>query len=137
MKSKMKLIRIFLLCAATSALTTQAVEPLKALLITGGCCHDYAKQKLIISQGISKRANVDWTIMHEGGTGRTHRISIYKKKDWIKDFDVVVHNECFGAIGDKAFVESLATAHRDSGVPAVLLHCTMHSYCAADKLTDE
>jgi type 1 glutamine amidotransferase len=137
MISKMKLIRIFLLCAATSTLTTQAAEPLKALLITGGCCHDYAKQKLIISQGISKRANVDWTIMHEGGTGRTHRISIYKKKDWIKDFDVVVHNECFGAIGDKAFVESLATAHRDSGVPAVLLHCTMHSYRAADKLTDE
>lgn len=78
-----------------------------------------------------------WTILHEGGTGRTHKISIYQKKDWIKDFDVVVHNECFGAIGDKTFVEGIATAHRDSGVPAVVLHCTMHSYRAADKITDE
>ncbi len=119
------------------ALPLGAAEPIKALLITGGCCHDYVKQKIILTQGISKRANVDWTIIHEGGKSRDHRFSIYKKKDWIKDFDVVVHNECFGAIGDKAFVESLATAHRDSGVPAVLLHCTMHSYRAADKKTDE
>lgn len=36
------------------ALPLGAAEPIKALLITGGCCHDYAKQKLIISQGISK-----------------------------------------------------------------------------------
>ena len=133
----MKLIRILLLCTVASAFTNQAAEPLKALLITGGCCHDYAKQKLIISQGISKRANVDWNIVHEGGTGRTHKISVYLKKDWIKKYDVVVHNECFGAIGDKEFVEGMAIAHRDSGVPAVVLHCTMHSYRAADKKTDE
>ena len=133
----MKLIRILLLYAVTSVLTTQAAEPLKALLITGGCCHDYTKQKLIISQGISKRANVDWEIIHEGGTGRTHKISVYLKKDWIKNYDVVVHNECFGAIDDKEFVEGLAIAHRDSGVAAVVLHCTMHSYRAADKITDE
>ncbi|MDP6253029.1 MAG: ThuA domain-containing protein, partial [Verrucomicrobiota bacterium] len=88
----MKLIRTFLLCSVVSALTTRAAEPLKALLITGGCCHDYANQKLIISQGISKRANVDWDIVHEGGTGRTHKISVYLKKDWIKKYDVVVHN---------------------------------------------
>ena len=129
--------KITLLALGILGFSVQAAEPLKALLITGGCCHDYTKQKIIISQGVSKRANVSWTILHEGGTGRTHRFSIYQKKDWIKDFDVVVHNECFGAIGDKAFVEGIATAHRDSGVPAVVLHCTMHSYRAADKITDE
>src|SRR6267142_5716633 len=46
--------------------TTRAAEPLKALLITGGCCHDYEAQKKIISEGISARANVTWTILHEG-----------------------------------------------------------------------
>ena len=54
----MNSLRILLL-GVLSAVTVQAAEPLKALLITGGCCHDYAKQKLIISQGVSKRANVD------------------------------------------------------------------------------
>jgi len=133
----MKYIKTILFGALISALNIQSAEPIKALLITGGCCHDYTKQKLIISQGISKRANVDWEIVHEGGTDRNHKISVYLKKDWIKKYDVVVHNECFGAIGDKAFVEGMATAHRDSGVPAVALHCTMHSYRAADKITDE
>ena len=132
----MNSLRIVLL-GVLSAVAVQAAEPLKALLITGGCCHDYAKQKLIISQGVSKRANVDWTILHEGGAGRTHKFAIYQKKDWIKDYDVVVHNECFGAIGDKSFVEGIAAAHGNSGVPAVVLHCTMHSYRAADKITDE
>ena len=27
------------------ALAADQVKPLKVLLITGGCCHDYAKQK--------------------------------------------------------------------------------------------
>ena len=76
----MNSLRILLL-GVLSAVTVQAAEPLKALLITGGCCHDYAKQKLIISQGVSKRANVDWTILHEGGAGRTHKFAIYQKKD--------------------------------------------------------
>ena len=47
-------------------------ESLKALLITGGCCHDYNSQKVIIPGGISERAKVDWTIVHEGGTSRNH-----------------------------------------------------------------
>ena len=37
-------------------------KPIRALFICGGCCHDYAKQKDIITQGISARANVVWTI---------------------------------------------------------------------------
>ena len=32
-------------------------KPLKVLLITGGCCHDYAKQKDILKKGIEARAN--------------------------------------------------------------------------------
>ena len=35
-------------------------------MVTGGCCHDYEAQKKILSEGISARANVEWTIVHEG-----------------------------------------------------------------------
>ncbi|MFP6671259.1 MAG: hypothetical protein VB857_07580, partial [Pirellulaceae bacterium] len=38
-------------------------KPIRALLITGGCCHDYARQKLILTRGISARANVQWTVV--------------------------------------------------------------------------
>lgn len=109
-------------------------KPLRALMITGGCCHDYEQQKKILSEGISARANVAWTILHEGGDTRTHQVSIYAKDDWAKGFDVIVHNECFGQVTDVAFVERIAKAHAD-GVPAVMLHCSTHSYRAA--ATDE
>ena len=33
-------------------------KPLRALLITGGCCHDYVKQKDILKQGLERRLNI-------------------------------------------------------------------------------
>ena len=41
------------------------VKPLKALLITGGGYHDYQNQKKILTEGISARANVEWTVLWE------------------------------------------------------------------------
>jgi len=116
----------------------EAPQPLRVLMVTGGCCHDYENQKMILAEGLSARANVEFTIFHEEGPDgkkdKTHRISIYEKEDWAKGYDVVLHNECFGAITDNAFVERIAKPHHD-GVPAVMLHCSAHSYRAAD--TDE
>jgi len=68
-------------CALGAALPGNAsgAEPLRALLITGGCCHDYDAQKKILTEGISARANVTWTIVHEGGDTREHLVSIYQK----------------------------------------------------------
>ena len=34
----------------------QNTKPIKALLILGGCCHDYAQQKDILKKGIEERA---------------------------------------------------------------------------------
>lgn len=106
-----------------------AAKPIKALLVTGGCCHDYANQKNILSEGISKRAGapVEWTIAHEGDK-REHKNSIYSKPDWWKGFDVVVHDECYGFVDDDAFVEAIAKAHADNKVPVVAIHCAVHSY---------
>lgn len=106
-------------------------KPLKVLLVTGGCCHDYEAQKMILQEGIGARANVEFTVVHEEGPegkkDKSHRISIYEKEDWAKGYDVVLHNECFGAVTDIAFVERIAKPHFD-GVPAVMLHCSAHSY---------
>src|SRR6267378_581481 len=104
-----------------------AVEPLRALMVTGGCCHDYEAQKKILSEGISARANVTWTIVHEG-KDRTTYVSIYTNVDWAKGYDVVLHNECFGQATNVAFVEGIVRAHSEGGVPAVMLHCSTHSY---------
>ena len=108
---------ITLLLAFASRASAADTKPLRVLMVTGGCCHDYEQQKKILSQGISARANVAWTIVHEGGDSRTHQVSLYAKDDWAKGFDVIVHNECFGAISDNAFIEGITAAHKAGVTP--------------------
>jgi len=45
-----------------------AAKPLRILLITGGCCHDYARQKDILKQGIEERANATVDQLHTDDT---------------------------------------------------------------------
>jgi type 1 glutamine amidotransferase len=134
----MKILSCLLALALVSLADAAAPKPIRALLVCGGCCHDYAAQKKILSEGISARANVEWTIVHEDAPDkaneRLHRVSIYEKPQWWKGYDVVVHNECFGMVEDNAFVEGITAAHK-AGVAAVMLHCSSHSYRAAS--TDE
>ncbi len=120
---------------AGPAAAPAAPAPLKALLVTGGAAHDYETQKKLLTEAVSARANVEWTIIHQGGKAGNAMIDLYKSPDWAKGFDVVVHNECFAAVDDKAFVEGIAKAHQD-GVPAVVIHGSLHSYRSADKVTD-
>jgi type 1 glutamine amidotransferase len=136
----MKISRLLPLLLATvlaaTAFGQDKPRPIKALMVCGGCCHDYEAQKKILSEGITARANVEWTIVHEGipvkggSDGRDVRVSIYEKADWSKGYDIVLHNECFGAVNDVAFVEGIAAPHK-AGLPAVMLHCSSHSYRAA------
>ena len=106
-----------------------AAQPakIKALLITGGGFHDYEAQKKILTEGISARAAVEWTIVHEGGAATDHKVSVYAEPDWAKKYDIVVHNECFAHMKDVEFIHKITEAHKQ-GVPAVVIHCTMHCY---------
>jgi hypothetical protein len=96
-RTQLRRIAIGCLLGALVAFSAKAraAAPLRALLITGGCCHDYDAQKRILSDGISARANVEWTIVQDPSTGTTGRPKIYEKENWADGFDVVVHNECF------------------------------------------
>ena len=85
---------------------TSAEKRLKVLLITGGCCHDYQNQKKLIREGLSKHCdNLDWTVL-EYGSQRDLKIDVYKRSDWIKGYDLVIHNECYG--GEKIPILSMA-----------------------------
>lgn len=102
---------------------------IKALLVTGGCCHDYSTQQEIIPSAIdlNSKLKVQWTIVYQRTEATDSIIELYKNPDWAKGYDVVVHNECFARIGDVEYIDSILRPHLD-GVPAVLIHCTMHSY---------
>ena len=130
--------RTFVFASAVTALCgclpAATPKPIRALLVTGGCCHPYAEQAAILSKGISARAHVAWTIVNQGGTAKDSKIPLYENPDWAKGFDIVVHNECFADVTDVAWVKRITAPHH-AGVPAVVIHCAMHSY--RDAKTDE
>jgi len=137
------LFQLFLIAAlSTGSLFAEPAKPLRALMITGGCCHDYTNQKRILSEGISARTPVEWTIVHDVemvdgkdvAASREHLSTAYAKDNWAEGYDVVVHNECYGAMKDPVTLKRIAKAHMEGNVPAVFLHCAMHSYrMAADE----
>ena len=115
---------------AAGARAADEAKPIKALLVLGGCCHDYAKQKDILSKGISARANVQWTIAYDPDKGTKHLNPVYENEEWAKGFDVVVHDECSADVKDPAVIERILKPHKD-GLPGVVLHCGMHSFRGA------
>ena len=102
-------------------------KPLRVLLITGGCCHDYAKQKDILKHGLEARANVIVTQIHSDDKGTKPPLPIYGNPDYAKGYDVVIHDECAADINDPATIKDVLAPHR-AGTPGVNLHCGMHCY---------
>ncbi len=102
-------------------------EPLKVLLVAGGCCHDYVEQTKILKEGIENRLNAKVTVVLNESTKTTARFDIYDKDDWAKGYDVIIHDECSASVTEQPYVKRILAAHQN-GVPAVNLHCAMHSY---------
>ncbi len=102
-------------------------KPVRALLVIGGCCHDYKTQQHLLMKGISARANVQWAVSYDPDTTTKHLNPIYQKDDWAKGFDIVVHDECSADVKDPKIIDRILKPHRE-GLPAVVLHCGMHCY---------
>lgn len=111
----------------SGARAADPAKPLKALLVIGGCCHDYKAQKDILAQGIAARAHVEVSIAYDPDTTNTHLNPLYENPDWANGYDVVIHDECSSNVKDLAVINRILTPHR-KGLPAVMLHCGMHSY---------
>ncbi|WP_226895592.1 DUF7133 domain-containing protein [Luteolibacter marinus] len=121
----------FLLFAALSL--PAADVPLRALLVCGGCCHDYEKQALILRDGIQARANVQVDVIRSEDNGTKPWFPIYENKDWAEGYDVVIHDECAADMVEMPYVQNIVDAHK-GGLPAVNLHCAMHSYRTGSEL---
>ena len=106
------------------------VKPLRVLLVCGGCCHDYANQQTILKTGIESRINAVVDIAFNPDKTTKATFPIYESKEWAKDFDVIIHDECSADItkdSNPGYVENILAAHKN-GTPAVNLHCAMHCY---------
>ena len=108
-----------------------APKPLRILLITGGCCHDYAAQKDILRKGLEARLNATVDQVHTADSSTKPPLPILGNPDYAKGYDVVIHDECAADISDPVLVEGVLAPHR-TGIPGVNLHCAMHCYRIGD-----
>lgn len=121
------------LCAAVfvQVAGAQQAKPLKIMLITGGCCHDYKAQTEILKKGLESRINVEVTQIHVDDGSTQPKLPIYGNPDYAEGYDLVIHDECAADIKDEEVVKGVLKPHID-GMPAVNLHCAMHSYRVGD-----
>ncbi|WP_298494787.1 ThuA domain-containing protein [uncultured Algibacter sp.] len=124
-------MRLFIYLVVTSlfiSCSSKKNKPIKALLITGGCCHNYEYQKKKIQEFTTNKINIEWEVLHEGGDLKDYKSSIYNLENWSSNYDVVVHNECFGKTKDDNFIKKVVDSHLKSDIGIVMLHCAMHTY---------
>ncbi|WP_162249875.1 ThuA domain-containing protein [Massilia sp. Root351] len=120
------------LAAAFSAQAqAQAVKPIKVLIVTGGCCHNYPAQRAILEAGLKARIPAEVTHAfydpRQGEKATRPALPIYGNPRYADGYDVVVHNECAADEDSAAVVDTVLAPHR-LGTPGVNLHCAMHSF---------
>src|SRR5580765_3756701 len=120
---------VFGLLVALTAVPSRAADakPLRILLLTGGCCHDYARQKDILKKGIEGRLNAVVDQLHTDDSSTHPPLAIFGNPDYAKGYDLVIHDECGADISDPTVIQGVLQPHRD-GIPGVNLHCAMHCY---------
>jgi hypothetical protein len=106
--------------------TTSASAGDKVLYVTHepGTYHEYTPQ-LAAFKNIAKKAGWEVTYM----TGE-HEAQIAKLRtaDYAEGYDAVVYNFCFAKTTDLDAASNLMDQTRVNGVPAMLIHCAMHSW---------
>jgi hypothetical protein len=120
-----------ILALSSAGFAADTAKPIKALLITGGCCHDYAKQKDILKAGLEARANIVVDLIHTDDKSTKPPLPIYGNPGYAKGYDIVIHDECAADIKEPGVIDGVLKPHRD-GIPGVNLHCAMHCYRFGD-----
>jgi len=89
-----------------------------------GRWHKYGPQKEFFKK-IGTRAKWDVTVK----TGsHDDQIAWLKTKDYGVGYDAIVYNFCFANSKDLEACHNLMAQTRENGVPAMLIHCAMHSW---------
>jgi type 1 glutamine amidotransferase len=109
------------LCAAPGA---AAKPPLKALLISGGGYHDYAKLVPFLTSNLSERINIKFDV--------SYNMDPLKSDKFADGYDVIVYDVCFDE-ADPVLLENAIKVAK-AGKPAVMIHCAVHAFRKSDKV---
>lgn len=109
-----------------------ASQPLRVLLVTGGGWHDFEAQQEILTRGLGQRAELAFTIDHAPGKDPTATLARFNHPDWAQEFDLVLYNLSLSREQTSETAQAIVDGHVRHGVPAVLLHGSLHSYRFTD-----
>lgn len=110
---------------------------IKALMVAGGCCHDYPAQAAIFIRQLHEELPIDWTFQYLNWRANRDVPAFYSDPDWFRGYDIIVHNDCFtppDSLLSEEYLTNTAAAVR-AGIPAVVIHCAMHTF--RDASTDQ
>lgn len=112
--------------ATAESPAVDGAQPLRALILTSpGVYHNYEQQTQDIGRGIVERANVRFDVsLAEPDRWRT--------TDFSMGYDVLIYNICMADNEDAALIANMRRQTEELGVPAVFIHCTMHSFRETD-----
>lgn len=99
--------------------------PVNAMIITGGCCHDYTGQTKIMMDTINAVMPVNWTVVQGMNSLPDPGLSLFNNPNWARGFDIVLHNECWANLNLSPQVVKNIT---EADVPRMFFHCALHSY---------
>ena len=108
-----------------------AQEKKKVLYFTHepGKWHKYAPQKATFIK-LAEKAGWDLTV----STGdHDPQVAALRNPDLTKGFDAVVYNFCFAKSQDLDAAANVIAQTREKGTPALLIHCSMHSFWSTFK----
>lgn len=111
----------------------EGTSAIQALLITGGCSHDYERRKEVIVTGIRERVKrkIEWKVRLQGLGESDEKIPIFEESGWADGYDIVVHDYCFPRVSDGDYIDNILSPHQ-KGTPAVLIHGTLQSFRIED-----
>ena len=95
-------------------------QPLKVLIVAGGCCHDYDTQTKLLKKGIEARVHAAVEVIYNPDTTVKARFPIYESDGWARDFDVIIHDECSAGVTERPYVDRILKAAADCDLPCVI-----------------
>jgi len=130
MKLKSTILAVALSSLLAPISVAELTKPIKALLVIGGCCHDYEVQKDLLKAGIEARTNILVDICYSPAKNTKPDFECYKKENWAEGYDVIIHDECAAGLKEPEMAKRVTAPHA-AGLPAVNIHCAMHSFRVA------
>ncbi len=118
----------FLSLPACATVPNDRNETLQVLFITGGGWHDFVAQETVLTEGLGKRLNVEFTVDHTAGRSPRHRPERFDDSDWAEGYDLILYSMSLSRDQKPETAQTIIDSHVKHGVPAVLVHGATHSY---------